>query len=271
VLRKVKEAKPPEQPIPVIVYEFPELSKLELLSLGDIHWDSVFCEKKLLKKKVQEIKDQGYYTGLIGDTFDKLFFNRQDREERDESLNEAFYELIDILEPIKDRILYIVRGNHDKGVEKATEFSITQDLARWLDVPYIKGMGIVHLRIGTRKSDKKRMVSYAMLVTHGWGGGRRKGSGARKIEELSSFVWGVDFYVIGHLHKPESAPRGVFIYDPRKEAVFQKDLRGVVLSSFQSYPIYAQEKGMNPGAKVEYLTIFNGYEKEIIIEERPMR
>jgi hypothetical protein len=131
-------------------------------------------------------------------------------------------------------------------------------------------MGIIHLRVGSFGKKTKRMNSYVFLVTHGWGGGRKKGGKVNKADELSHLVENIDMAIMGHVHDPNSLPSGTRRYDPRKEKVFEKNLRCITLSSFLKYSLYAQKKGMRPSATIEYLIEMSGKQKEIIIHEREM-
>ena len=261
--------------IPILVYEFPELDKLFLLPLGDLHWEATNTDRRLLERKVKEIQENGYYTLLIGDLFEMYFFDSLLKGETEYSLNEALVALKSLFRPIADRILAVIEGNHDRRIEKKTGFSIIQEFCNDLQIPLIKGQGILHIRVGKYDSRGSRMFSYAGLVTHGWGGGRTKGGKANKAIALSQFWNGIDFTIIGHLHDPMAVPSAAFVYDARQTAVVRKNIRNFILSAFLNYPLYAQRLGYPPSARIEYLLEFTGErkkgKKEIISHEREMR
>lgn len=270
--RTIIEEKPPTSMMPLIIYEFPEYKELNFLPLGDVHWDAISCMRELFKKVVDEIRTKNYYTGLVGDIFDKLFFNRQDKRERDINLNQAFEEVLQILLPIKDRILFINEGNHDRGLYKIGEFSLAEHLADDLGVPFIKGAGFVNIRLnakGHRYGRPRLRDSYIIYTTHGWGGGRRAGNAIKKIEELITHTEGADICLIGHLHVPEYRDFQVVTVDRQNNIIKERHIYGVALGSFQHNPLYVQQTGRAPGGFSNFLIQFCK-DKKIKITVSPM-
>lgn len=251
----------------VIVKEFRDSESLFLLPLGDLHWDAAGTDREMIAKKVKEIKEMGYRTGLIGDVFNKLFFEWLVKN-TDMDLNEALETLVKVFEPIRSQIDFVCVGNHDMGIEKKTGFSIVEAFATRLNVPVVRGIGILHYRVGKYRNTGKRSNSYIFAVTHGWGGGRKKGSKANKSVEFGDLIEGVDGSIIGHVHDPMSVPYSKLTYDAQHSLVSKKVIRNIVLSSFLGYPEYAQQKGYSPSANIEYLIELDGSKKKIEIHER---
>ena len=256
--------------VDVVQKSFPDEKVLYMLPFGDIHWDSRYSNHRLIKKKIQEIKNEGYYTLLVGDTFDKLFFHWLLKDLQTDDLNSALETMAQLLQPIRDRIFLMMDGNHERGMEKKTGFNLGEALANKLKIPYCRGFAILHLRLGNHRKSSKRMLSYIGLITHGYGGGRTKGAKANKAARLGDLLEGCDFTIMGHVHDPNSIPTSRLVYDPRNTAVVQKDCRNIILSSFQNYPKYAQQNHFPPSPQLEYLIRFDGTEKRIDISERPI-
>ena len=258
--------------IRVIRKDFPDWKELFLLPLGDLHWDSRFSNHTLIERKVQEIKDNGYYTLLVGDTFDKLFFHWLLKEQQGDDLNTALSTVAQLLKPIREQILCILDGNHERGMEKKVGFNMAEALANILEVPFVRGLGVLHLRVGRFKNSKKEnhMNSYVGLIAHGYGGGRTKGAKANKAAALGDMMENCDFSIMGHVHDPNLIPSSRLVYDPRIKIVYSREIRNVILSSFQNYSNYAQESFMRPSPQLEYLMRFDGMYKSIEILERSM-
>lgn len=258
--------------IRVIRKDFPDWKELFLLPLGDLHWDSRFSNHTLIERKVQEIKENGYYTLLVGDTFDKLFFHWLLKEQQGDDLNTALSTVAQLLKPIREQILCILDGNHERGMEKKVGFNMAEALASILEVPFVRGLGVLHLRVGRFKNSKREnhLVSYVGLVTHGFGGGRTKGAKANKAAALGDIMENCDFSIMGHVHDPNLIPGSRLCYDPRRKTVYSREVRNVILSSFQKYSNYAQESFMRPSPQLEYLMRFDGMCKNIEILERSM-
>ena len=258
--------------VKVVQRSFPEAKEIHLLPLGDLHWDSRYSNHSLIERKIQEIKENNYLTLLIGDTFDKLFFNWLLKEQQGDDLNVALVTVANLFKPIKDNILLIMDGNHERGMEKKTGFNMAEALANILEIPFVRGLGVLHLRVGRFKNSKKEnhMNSYVGLIAHGYGGGRTKGAKANKAAALGDMMENCDFSIMGHVHDPNLIPSSRLVYDPRIKIVYSREIRNVILSSFQNYSNYAQESFMRPSPQLEYLMRFDGTDKNIEILERSM-
>ena len=256
--------------VKVVQRSFPEAKEIHLLPLGDLHWDSRYSNHSLIERKIQEIKENNYLTLLIGDTFDKLFFNWLLKEQQGDDLNVALVTVANLFKPIKENILLIMDGNHERGMEKKTGFNMAEALANILEVPFVRGLGVLHLRVGRFKGSKKgnHMVSYVGVIAHGYGGGRTKGAKANKAAALGDVMENCDFSIMGHVHDPNLIPNSHLCYDPYKKVVYVREIRNVILSSFQKYSSYAQESFMRPSPQLEYLMKFDGTYKKIEILER---
>jgi len=258
--------------VKVVQRSFPEAKEIHLLPLGDLHWDSRYSNHSLIERKIQEIRDNNYLTLLIGDTFDKLFFNWLLKEQQGDDLNVALVTVANLFKPIRDNILLIMDGNHERGMEKKTGFNMAEALANILEIPFVRGLGVLHLRVGRFKNSKKEnhMNSYVGLIAHGYGGGRTKGAKANKAAALGDMMENCDFSIMGHVHDPNLIPSSRLVYDPRIKIVYSREIRNVILSSFQNYSNYAQESFMRPSPQLEYLMRFDGMYKNIEILERSM-
>lgn len=258
--------------VKVVQRSFPEAKEIYLLPLGDLHWDSRYSNHSLIERKIQEIKENNYLTLLIGDTFDKLFFSWLLKEQQGDDLNVALVTVANLLKPIRDNILLIMDGNHEKGMEKKTGFNMAEALANILEVPFVRGLGVLHLRVGRFKNSKKEnhMNSYVGLIAHGYGGGRTKGAKANKAAALGDMMENCDFSIMGHVHDPSLISNSRLVYNAQRKVVYLREVRNVILSSFQQYSNYAQESFMRPSPQLEYLMKFDGTDKNIEILERSM-
>lgn len=267
--------------VKVVQKSFPEARELYLLPLGDLHWDSRYSNHSLIERKIQEIKENNYLTLLIGDTFDKLFFSWLLKDQQGDDLNVALIAVANLFKPIKNNILLIMDGNHERGMEKKVGFNMGEALANMLEVPFIRGMGVLHLRVGqyrknlplkesSKTNNSSRMNSYVGLIAHGYGGGRTKGAKANKAAALGDVMENCDFSIMGHVHDPNLIPNSRLVYDPQRKIVYAREIRNVILSAFQNYSNYAQESFMRPSPQLEYLMRFDGMYKNIEILERRM-
>ena len=242
--------------------------EITVCPLGDIHIEHD-CDIKRLEKDLEEIEKNGYYTLLIGDIFDVGFLNNIKDLKAHGDLNTAMEATKRLLNPIKDRILGMVDGNHDIRVSKAIGFDIIRELASDLNIPYSSGQAILDLHIGNRGKNKRvGRYAYSIALIHGWGGGRTAGAKANKITQFADMWEGIDLFVMGHVHSPMSMPSARYIFDSRTGSFRMREIRSIVLGAYQNYTLYAEQIALKPSPTLKYLIKLASNEKNIEITER---
>jgi DNA repair exonuclease SbcCD nuclease subunit len=173
-----------------------------------------------------------------------------------------------LLNPIKDRILCVVEGNHDRRISKATGFDIVEELTDDLNIPYARGQAILDLRIGQRNSNPRSgKYAYSIAISHGYGGGRTYGAKANKITHWADTWEGIDLFILGHVHSPMSIPKARYKFDRRTGSVSVAQVRSVILSAYQEQALYSVQGLYPPSSKLNYLIRLHGNEKKITITE----
>jgi len=241
---------------------------LFILPLGDIHFDAD-CNVERLIKDVEYIRENDFYTLLIGDLFDVGFFNQiRSLEEKEQTLNSSMRQIKGILSTVKDKILCVVEGNHDRRISKATGFDILEELTDDLDIPYARGQAILDLRIGQRQANPRAgKYEYSIALSHGYGGGRTYGAKANKISHWVDTWEGIDLFILGHVHSPMSIPKARYKFDRRTGSVKTTQIRTLILSAYQEQALYAVQGLYPPSSKLNYLIRLHGDKKQITITE----
>jgi predicted phosphodiesterase len=114
---------------------------------------------------------------------------------------------VKLLEPIKDKILCILDGNHEERTKRVAGIDITSFMAFRLGVEeiYSTGTGAVLLDLkfgkGHRSGVKTASHHFTVVVAHGARSGVSIGSAATGLEGLQKIIVNADLYVIGHTHK----------------------------------------------------------------------
>lgn len=171
--------------------------------------------------------------------------------------------MIDLLRPIKDKIICAVRGNHEYRTTRETSIDVMEDMCRELDIEdiYAQDMGFLKISLG-RKISNSKPVTYAFCVAHGSGGGQLLGSGLNKPDAFQVAVEGVDGIISGHAHKPMKVPSARFIFDPYNNNVRRENAVVFVCTSWLMPGGYPEQKLMKPVAFKPDTIVLDGTKKE---------
>lgn len=153
-----------------------------------------------------------------------------------------------MLEPIKDKILMITRGNHEEAIYKAVGADYMARLAYDLgDIPYKPDGGMVGIKLWCNN----RPGMCYIYATHGWGGARTIGAKVKKAQDLMQ-VAEAHIYVLSHDHT-QNINRGNILEPPKAQVSFTRPSYMVVrrklfinTGGFIRYGGYIQRKGYTP-------------------------
>lgn len=175
-----------------------------------------------------------------------------------------------ILEPVKNRILCGVPGNHEDRSGKDADDDPLYDIMAKLDIEdrYRKNLGIVKIQIGDNRINGRNNPTYILAVTHGSGGGIMTGSGVNKVERFGYIFDGVDAIITGHTHKPLNTFPGKIRINPRNNTVKQVPFDVIVATSWLKYSGYAAKKMLPPTSHVFQRITLCGTKKEIEISTK---
>jgi predicted phosphodiesterase len=174
------------------------------------------------------------------------------------------YMMIDLLKPLRDRILCIVPGNHEERNSKDVDNDITYDIAYAIGREDRYGDNAAYINIQFGNDRHGRYLSYTGYIVHGVGGGKRAGAPANVLELLPlSFI--ADFYVIGHMHRRLGFKNSYFRPNATWDRLEQHERAFVIASPWQDYGGYAQRKLYTPQVKGAKPMILNGRTKDIEI------
>lgn len=149
-----------------------------------------------------------------------------------------------IFEPIKDRILCVLAGNHERRIEKSTGIDTSEILAAYLGAWYAGDEAFIKLKFGRRETNRKPMT-YTVYCTHGWGAGRTAGGKVNNLQKLGDIVV-VDVYIASHTHFMTVHQDMIYIPDERNNKVAPKKRTFVSSGAFLDRGGYAVQKGYPP-------------------------
>lgn len=220
--------------------------------LGDMHIGDAYSTKGELIRVVNKIKDNpNAYCILNGDIVNNATRNSvSDIYSEQMSPMTQVMVALELLEPIKDKIISVTSGNHELRSNKDDGLDIMQFLCANLNIlPRYDREGC-YIFLTTGKSDGKNSKKpnrqvYGIYHTHGSGGGKRGGSTANALEDMSAIV-DADLFIRSHTHRPMAFPVDHYRANFSNRKVSKVTQYMVTTNAFLNWGGYAEQKGFRP-------------------------
>lgn len=182
---------------------------IKIIPVGCIHWP--MTDKVLLKEWVEKLKEPGTYGLLLGDTFeferttarrylrayvgDDTSFN-----EIDKYIHAEVLKLAKRLEPVRDKIIGAVRGNHYHVFHGLGGINSEQLLCQELGVRYLGPAGVI--RVDLRETANHDKVRDSLVIWAHHTGGTRASTPSGDVTGLLKQAQKLraDVYVVAHTH-----------------------------------------------------------------------
>jgi len=182
---------------------------VKIKPIFDVHLGNKYCDKKALKNYLAEDDDHLTYFIGGGDLMDSIVITDPRYEKHvddtplDAIIDAQVDEMYELLEPYKDRIIGLGRGNHENVVIKKCGTDPTGRLCKKLDCAYLGYSGLIRLIMSEgEKGGRGRTVF--IRWHHGWGGGSRtQGADLTKYSK-DTMYWDADVFLYGHVHRKQS-------------------------------------------------------------------
>lgn len=245
---------------------------IRIYPLGDLHLGAAGCCEKLLAATVEAIRLDpfAYWIGL-GDYCD--FINLSDPRFAAGALAPWIKitdlqdlaavqrdRFLDLVTPIADKCLALVKGNHEDTIHRHYERAIYAEIvagvkALMSDPPAKLGLdycGFLRLRLerGASETAKGHVWALDVFCHHGWGGGRLAGSKALKLERAAARFL-ADIALIGHWHTQMSLVVRQLALNRRGTRLIHRTCRTVATGHWldghaQDATSYAEKAGYPP-------------------------
>lgn len=234
------------------------LKNIKIYTLADWHIGDRSCDIEAIKRTIYDIsQDKEAYVICNGD-----LMNNATRTSVSDCYAEALSPmeqletLCELLEPIKDRILMVMQGNHESRTYRNDGVDLTSLWTQQLGVHdrYVREGGVLFLRFGEYSAGRKmnndsslnRQVCYTIYCTHGSGGGRREGGKANILADMASIV-DCDIYIHSHTHLPMVMKQNFFRTNTQNSYVAEVEKLFVNSAAELKYGGYGQSFEFKPG------------------------
>lgn len=215
----------------------PKVPYLNIYPIGDLHVGSAqFNEPLFLLWREMVINDPYGKVVIVGDMFDNATKNsksnvyqaRMSPSEQKDYLTEG-------LRPIKDKIIAMIGGNHERRSSRETDTNILYEVAYRLGIQslYRERVCFIKITLGKSKKQTDRNIIYVGTLIHG--------STRNKNKAWNYTIDGQDFAISGHVHEgTESEPVKIKI-NSITNTVTLVPFRQIVVNSFLKYGGYGLE------------------------------
>jgi predicted phosphodiesterase len=179
----------------------------KVIPFGDIHIGAAGVNKNYLKNTIEWIRKtdncfaigMGDYCDCI-DIKDKRFdikaIDRQFIKDLDNIALAQMDYMVDLLEPISDKILVMIPGNHEDKLRTRYSVNVMSRLEESLNVNV--GDYMTYFRL---KFDRKQFhtTPVTFWLHHGWFAGRKMGGKINQLHDVAS-SYEADIHIAGHSH-----------------------------------------------------------------------
>ena len=256
----------------MICRKFNKKDQITIYSVADVHLGAKECMEQEFMDFIDMVsKTPDVYLILAGDLINNAtkssvsncFEDRYPPSEQKQIIAK-------ILEPVKDRILCAVPGNHEDRSGKDVDDDPMYDVMAKLNIEHLyrKNMAIMKLKFNRYRTNTGKNPVYSFAVVHGSGGGALTGAGVNRAERFANSIDGVDVLVTGHTHKPLVTTPSKIRVDLRNETITEVPFDVVVATSWLKYSGYAAKKMLSPTSHVFQKITLSGVKKEIEVSSK---
>ena len=235
-----------------VVLELPEnLERMDIHLLGDWHIGDPLCDLVSVAEKLDVIRDNpNAYCILGGDLCDMALRDSiGDVHGAKLSPMGQVERVVSLIKPVQEKVLCMVRGNHENRVYKSTGIDPLAFAASELGLGerYSDTSALLFVQFGHDTKHGGRM-QYTMYVTHGAGSGRKEGGKLQRLADLQNII-DCDIYCHNHTHLPAVFPTCSYRIDyTHRQPVLVEHLF-VNGGASLNYGGYADAGGFKPAGK----------------------
>ena len=247
--------------------DLPFAEVIEIHPMADLHIGDNMCDFKSIMERIAYIKNTpNAYCILDGDLMDTAIASSiGDTYGANLQPMEQLKQCVKIFEPIKDKILAVLPGNHENRVYKSDGVDLTEIMCSQLGIPekYSPTTALLFIRFGRQMGkNHNRPQFYTAYVTHGSGGGRKEGGKVNRLADLASIV-DADIYIHAHTHLPLVFKESFFRVSGSNSSVALVDKLFVNTAASLNYGGYGDKAGFKPASKRSPVIFLHGLKRDM--------
>lgn len=248
--------------------DLPYAELIEIHPMADLHIGDFNSDFKLIMERIEYIKNTpNAYCILDGDLMDTAICSSiGDTYGANLQPMEQLKQCVKIFEPIKDKILAVLPGNHENRVFKSDGIDLTEIMCSQLGIPerYSPTTALLFIRFGRQKHGGRtgRPFLYTVYVTHGAGGGRKEGGKVNRLADLACIV-DADCYIHAHTHLPVVFKNSFYRVSGSNSSVAPVEKLFVNVAAALDYGGYGDKAGFKPASKRSPVIYMDGLKHDM--------
>ena len=251
-----------------ITREFPDRPDIRIYPIADVHLGAAEHKEKEWEEFCSHVLDDPHAYIIAGGDYLQNSTRSSVSNIFEETMRprEQKRRMVEMLTPLRDRILCAVSGNHERRSGKDADDDPMYDIMCKLDLEelYRENIAFLRLRFGdNRKQHGSTNPTYIFCVTHGNGGGMLTGGAVNRAERFGYVLDGVDALVLGHTHKPFITQPAKIHVDSNTNTISLKPFKVISMTSWLDYGGYAAQKMLNPASFAPQTVYVMGRKKEV--------
>ena len=251
----------------ILYFNFKGRKPIKLLAISDVHYDSKYCDRNLLKHHLDTALNDNAYIIINGDWFDSMGSMRDPRS-KPNMIREEYYQKgvsyldaivkdsFEFLKKYQHRILWMSFGNHETSMMQHHDTNILERLVYMLNINQehqillgqYDGVSIYQAKDGGT-------YHHIMYNHHGSMGGRRS-KGSLMVDIRKGVYPFADLIVSGHTHEKWHMPSLVYDYSHQTKTVKTRKQHHIVLGHYKDTSDkrmgWAKQREFNPTATGGY-------------------
>lgn len=220
--------------------------------LADVHLGSEEADFPAFESLISQIASEPRsYVVLAGDLLDNGVKNSVTNSYRQTMRpSDAKREIARALEPVQNKILAFLPGNHERRNGKEVDNDPAYDIACKLDLEdiYRENLAVIRIGLGRRPENAKEYV-YNIAIMHGASGGMYPGATVNRNDNYLQALDGIDILIAAHAHKPYALRGSKLWLNYNNRRMMQRPTLSMCAGSWLAYGGYPTQKQLRPVAE----------------------
>lgn len=235
-----------------------DLKAVNLYPIGDWHIGSRQSFPRFIRELVNRIADdpEARWISMADLIENAIVGSKSDVYLAESNPEKQVEEVVALLEPIRDKCLFMIPGNHSARTMRIAGIDPDKVIADQLKIPFHRYSVLASL-LFRKIGPPNRVICY---FHHGRGGGSTPGGKINATARLRLIAPNADAVFAGHTHITSREP--ITFFDAGYKGLLRRNVYNYTIGSALTYKeSYAEEKGYRPATVEQIMVRFERHKK----------